>query len=299
MKTDGPVVIALDGSPHSEQTLDWGLAEATRRHAEVLLVRVFELPREFAEWSWYPLIDEDLGFETVAKEYLAELRTRERQRHPDLTIDSREPHGAEVPELRRLSETAQLLVIGAAGHGRRPRVGSVSGHLAAHARCPVAVVRAAPADPAAPVVVGVDGSPESVAAARTAAGAAALRQVPLVVLHARPVVASAFGRGAPVLATLPESYAAPTDPTQKAAQEIVDRLGVEHPTADIRLEVVADDPVHALVDASRRAQLVVVGSRGLGAFRGMLLGSVSHEVLRDAASTVLIMHDGRDDDRDE
>lgn len=292
MLIDGPVVIALDGSPNSTQTLDWGLAEAARRRAPVLLVRVFELPREFAEWSWYPLIDEDLGFETPAKHYLADVLARERVRYPDLAIETREPHGSKVPELRSLSEGAQLLVLGASGHGKHPRVGRVSGHLSAHARCPVAVVRAAPAGPAAPVVVGVDGSPESVAAARTAATEAELRGVPLVVLHARPVVASAFGRGVPVLATLGESDSPTTGGPQKAAQEVVDRLGIEHPSVDIRLEILADDPVHALVSASREAQLVVVGSRGLGSFRGLLLGSVSHEVLRDASSTVLVMHDG-------
>ncbi|WP_407343060.1 universal stress protein [Pengzhenrongella phosphoraccumulans] len=294
MKTDGPVVIALDGSPHSAQTLEWGLAEAVRRGADVLLVRVFELPREFAEWSWYPLIDEDLGFETAAKDYLADLLARARAQHPDLTISTREPHGPTVPELRTLSEDARLVVLGASGRGRRPGIGSVSSHIAAHAACPVVVVRAAPADPAAPIVVGVDGSPESVAAARTAAGEASLRKVPLVVLHARPVVASSVGRGVPVAASLTPQDSADTDP-QRAAQAVVDQLALEHPSADISLELQADDPVHALVAASRSAQLVVVGSRGLGAFRGMLLGSVSHEVLRDAASTVLVMHDGAHD----
>jgi nucleotide-binding universal stress UspA family protein len=56
------------------------------------------------------------------------------------------------------------------------------------------------------------------------------------------------------------------------------------------VEIVDDDPVHALIQASRDAALLVVGSRGLGAFREMLLGSVSNEVVGEAASDVLVVH---------
>jgi nucleotide-binding universal stress UspA family protein len=59
----------------------------------------------------------------------------------------------------------------------------------------------------------------------------------------------------------------------------------------VRVELVDDRPAHALVDASMRSSLVVVGSRGLGAFRGMLLGSVSHEVVRNATGPVLVVPD--------
>ena len=51
----------------------------------------------------------------------------------------------------------------------------------------------------------------------------------------------------------------------------------------------ARSALHVLIAG---AVLVVVGSRGLGAFRGMLLGSVSADVVRNAASTVLVLHDG-------
>ena len=53
--------------------------------------------------------------------------------------------------------------------------------------------------------------------------------------------------------------------------------------------------MHALVAASRTAQLLVVGSRGFGAFRGMLLGAVSNEVVREAMPTVLVLHGGDSD----
>jgi nucleotide-binding universal stress UspA family protein len=63
-----------------------------------------------------------------------------------------------------------------------------------------------------------------------------------------------------------------------------------HPDLQVHLDLRDDDPPRALVDAARTAQLLVVGSRGLGAFRGMLLGAVSNEVLRTAEGTVLVVH---------
>ena len=82
------------------------------------------------------------------------------------------------------------------------------------------------------------------------------------------------------------------DPTHRAAQAVAARLRTQHPGLEVRVALLDDDPAHALVAASTGAVLVVVGSRGLGAFRGMLLGSVSADVVRNAASTVLVLHDG-------
>lgn len=296
MRTDAPVVIAIDGSAHSAQTLRWGLTEAGLRGADVLLARAYQEPHEFAEWSWYTHLGEDLGFDAKAKQYLADQLERERARDPALTIDTRLLHGPAVPELRQLSEEAQLLVVGASGRTDRVRIGSVSRHLAAHARCPVAVVRSESSEhPGTPVVVGVDGSPPSLAAARTAAHEAALRGVALVLVHARPTIVGPYGRGMSAMIFPADAAFDANDSVHRAALEVAQTLRDAHPDLDVRLQLVDDDPVHALVAAAREAQLVVVGSRGLGAFRGMLLGAVSSEVVRDATSTVLVMHDGEAD----
>lgn len=289
MRTDGPVVIALDGSPHSEQTLQWGLAEASRRGARVVLARAYQEPREITQWSWYPVF-EDLDFSTEAKEYLEERCERAAAAHPDLRVESALLHGAEVPQLRTLSKDAQLLVVGARGRSARRHIGRVSAHLAAHARCPVAVVRTdAPVAPDAPVVVGVDGSPTSVAAAHVAAREAQARGTRLVLAHARPTFADPYGTlvtaGAPVVVS------DETDPAHAAALRVADELRDAHPGLDVRLHLVDDEPVHALVEAARDAQLVVVGSRGLGAFQGMLLGAVSSDVVRTAPTSVLVVHE--------
>ncbi|MFP3712621.1 universal stress protein [Puerhibacterium sp. TATVAM-FAB25] len=285
MHQDGPVVVALDGSPHSGGTLDWGLEEAERREAEVLLVRAYQEPREYApQWSWYPTTEE-IHFDTEAKEYLADQLERATAEHPDLRITTQVLHGPVVPMVRGVTERARLLVIGARGHYSERGVGRTAAHLAAHARCPVAVVRG-PVD-GRPVVVGVDGSEASLAAATLAADEAAARSVPLVVLHARPTVLPPY---APLGVLPPLATASKSDPTHQAARRVVTELMEHHPNLEVRLELLDDGPVHALAEASKDAGLVVVGARGIGAFRGMLMGSVSAELVREAHGTVLVTH---------
>ncbi|WP_421733969.1 universal stress protein [Cellulomonas sp.] len=289
MRTDGPVVVALDGTSNSAHTLEWGVAEAVRRQAEVLLVRTVDDAWQVTAWSWYPIVGGS-DVDAEAAQYLADLQTRLLERHPGVVVKFRVLHGQVVPCLRELSGDAQLLVVGArprTGHGR---TGSTGVHVAAHARCPVAVVRTDPAHPTtpeAPVLVGVDGSASSLAAAHVAAHEAWMRGRPLTVVHARPSIPDPFGRGSvPPLATDDED-----DPTHKAARVVAEALRAENAGLVVDLALVDDDPTDALTGLSRGAALLVVGSRGLGGFRGMLLGSVSSAVVREATCPVLVVHD--------
>lgn len=274
MRADGPVIVALDGTAHSAQTLRWGVDEAVRRRAGLLLVRVVEDSWQGTAWSWYPIVASgDLGLE--AKEYLADEASLLEEHHPGLHVETRVLHGQVVPCLRELSFGAQLLVLGAHVRTGRARTGSTGAHVAAHARCPVVVVRSDPDRPA------------SLAAARVAAREAWMRGRPLLVVHARPTIPDPFGRGSvPPLATADES-----DPTHRAAQAVAARLRDENDGLTVELALVDDDPADALVHLGAAAALLVVGSRGLGSFRGMLLGSVSHAVLHEATVPVIVVRD--------
>ena len=286
MRTIGPVVIALDGRAHSASTLAWGIAEAVRRRAGVVLTQVVDSPWTSTFWGAYPGIDA-LDAEVEAKEYLSHLEHREAARHPGLDISIEVRRGPAVAELRELSVDAQLVVVGAGGPTARGRTGVLGAHLAAHARCPVAVVRHdpdGPVSPEAPVVVGVDGSPASLEAARVGASEAWMRRRALVVAHARPTIRDPLGGG-----SAPPSDA--DDRTHQAARRVHASLTGENPGLDIRLELVDDDPANALVSLGRRSALLVMGTRGLGSFRGMLLGSVSADVIRSASCPVLVVHD--------
>lgn len=63
-----------------------------------------------------------------------------------------------------------------------------------------------------------------------------------------------------------------------------------HPDVVVTSSVVHARPVEAIVAASRHVELVVIGSRGLGGFKGLLLGSVSSQVLQHAHCGVLVDH---------
>lgn len=289
MRADGPVVVALDGSPHSALTLDWAVHEAERRHAALLLVRVLDDSWQTMAWSWYPVVDtRDLA--TEVKQYLDEQARVVEERHPALTVETRALHGRVVPCLRDVSADAALLVVGARVRAGGARTGSTGVHVAAHARCPVAVVRSDPRHPTradAAVVVGVDGSSASLVAARLAAREAMLLGRPLRVVHARPTIPDPFGRGSvPPVATDDEEH-----PTHRAAASVTDALRAENDGLEVELALVDDDPADALVHLGTGVPLLVVGSRGLGSFRGMLLGSVSSAVLREATVPVVVVHD--------
>ncbi|GIG21342.1 universal stress protein [Cellulomonas chitinilytica] len=290
MRTDGPVVVALDGSTSSEDTMRWGVDEAAARGADVVLVRCVDDSWAQTAWTWYPEVSA-FPPDVEAKEYLSDVLFHEQERHPQLEFDVRIPHGPVVPSLRDLSDDAQLLVVGSGARRGRRRTGAVAPHVAAHAHCPVAVVRSDPDHPelpAAPVVVGIDGSPGALAAAHAAAHEAWTLGRGLVVVHARPTVPDPFGRGTGV----PVRTDDPDHPTHRAARAIADELAATYEGLHVDVELVDDDPATALVELSHASPLLVVGSRGLGGFRGMLLGSVSADVVREATCPVLVVHEG-------
>ncbi|EFQ83178.1 universal stress family protein [Aeromicrobium marinum DSM 15272] len=63
----------------------------------------------------------------------------------------------------------------------------------------------------------------------------------------------------------------------------------EHPTVDVDLETVHGPAAPALIEASGDADLLVVGPRGLGGFRGLVLGSVSEQCVRHAHCPVVVI----------
>ncbi|MFB6888309.1 universal stress protein [Kitasatospora sp. NPDC056327] len=131
------------------------------------------------------------------------------------------------------------------------------------------------------VLVGVDGSPESTAAAHWAAEEALRRGAPLRLLHAWPWLTD--GRAA--FAGPEDLPAAAQRMLASAAEEVRDR----HPGLDVGTDVVLDAAVDGLVAAAGDAGLLVLGSRGLGGFTGLLVGSVSIAVAARAAVPVVVV----------
>lgn len=135
------------------------------------------------------------------------------------------------------------------------------------------------------IVVGVDGSEHARLALAWAADEARRRHARLVVLHAWHVPALALtGPHAAAVFAQSEGF------DQAGARTVEESLaGVDTDGIDVEVQVLRGTPAHALVEASRDADLVVVGSRGLGGFAGMLLGSVGQQLAHDATAPVVIV----------
>ena len=137
------------------------------------------------------------------------------------------------------------------------------------------------------IVVGIDGSDASKAALRWAVEDARARGAEVVALHAYevPVAAPDAAPTSPV--DLPALVADTHAGAQQLAAEIVDEVVGNAVSVDVAPIAVEDPPAKALIDASRDADLLVVGSHGHG-LSGRFLGSVSLECVQHASCPVVV-----------
>ncbi len=160
--------------------------------------------------------------------------------------------------------------------------------VAAHAHCPVVVVRPRHEVEEAsvrPVVVGVDGSATSVSAVDHAFDQASRLGRPLVAVHAweLPTLAG------PVPPWSPDEVEEIRMAEKAVLSESLAGHMERYPDVTVTSMVHRGGPAHVILAASEDAELLVVGSRGLGGFRGLLLGSVSQAVLHHATCPVVVV----------
>lgn len=134
------------------------------------------------------------------------------------------------------------------------------------------------------IVVGIDASEPSLRALRWAVDEARLRGADLELVHAfpRPELI-----GMTMVVTLPSD-----DELRAASEQVLDEAlagvgGVDDLTVTRRVD--AGGPASVLVEAASGAELLVLGARGLGGFRGMLLGSVTQQVIAHAPCPVVVL----------
>jgi len=267
------VVLGVDGSSASHTALLFALEEARRRELPVRLIHALDRrPSDGGDDDEHP---------SVLDSALADARCDA----PDIAISGAAPAAAPAAALIEAALDAELLVVGSRGVGgfRGLLLGSVSSQVAAHARCPVVVVRDSRRHrPAAGVIVGVDGSDTSDAAVAFAFEAAALRGIGLTAVHAFGAV------GVSDEAVTPE-------PRRLAAEEsriLTDSLvgwQQKYPDVEVTARLVRGHPAWALAGESVDGRLLVVGTRGRGGFAGLFLGSVSQAVLHHAACPVAVV----------
>ncbi len=135
------------------------------------------------------------------------------------------------------------------------------------------------------IVVGVDGSEHGDSALEFAAEEAALRGARLRVVCAWEVPATA-GMSVGLVPGLLRSFGEEAEAIVQAAME---RVGELQASVSCEPRVIEGHAGSVLLDEARGATLLVVGSRGRGELSGMLLGSVSHQVLHHAPCPIVVV----------
>jgi len=144
------------------------------------------------------------------------------------------------------------------------------------------------------IVVGVDGSASSTQAVDWATNQAARCGGSLLIVAAwePPVVGlEAYEYGPPQL----DLEQANADRAQRLALAAAERAGRVLPAERVHTTVLSGGAAEVLIGQSRGADLLVVGSRGLGGFRGLLLGSVSQQCASHASCPVVVVRSEKDD----
>jgi len=132
------------------------------------------------------------------------------------------------------------------------------------------------------IVVGVDGSESSRDALRWAARQAEVTKSELRAVMSWDIPAMAY------MSSMPVGYDWESD-TRQVLDATIDEVLGSTPRTDVTTVVVEGRPAPVLLEQSRDADLLVVGSRGHGAFTGMLLGSVSEHCVSHASCPVVVV----------
>jgi nucleotide-binding universal stress UspA family protein len=287
MDTEGrrrTVIVGVDGSEEALRAVRWAVPEARRRRATLRLVTAFTWTDDrMVGWPGLGQAAYGERLRAAAEHDLAAAATAAAQLDPDLPVEQDLVLGFPGGVLVDQAQGAELLVVGDNGRGRLGSVlaGSVAVGVAAHAACPVVVVRGVEPQPdeRLPVVVGIDGTPLSEAAIAFAFEAASARRAPLLAVHTWV---------GPLIAELVDWQSAAVESEESLAERLAG-WGAKYPDVHVERVVARTSAARALLDQAARAQLVVVGSRGHGEMAGLLLDSVSNALVHAAPCPVVIV----------
>jgi nucleotide-binding universal stress UspA family protein len=281
---DEPVLVGVDGSDAATEALRWAALEAGRREAPLRIVHAWVWPLYRVNLGRPPGGPPEAGLQAQAERILEDASELAQKASPGLRVSTDLLTGGAAAWLVAASRNAQLLVVGNRGLGgfANMMLGSVGLAAAAHASSPVVVVRGDP-DRTGPVVVGVDGVERSRRTVVEAFAAAQRMRAPVLALHSFTVPV----RQERVLSYREHVAVAEEDARALVESELADARAA-FPDVEVEVRLGDNAPAKELVHASERARLVVVGPRGSGGFRELVLGSVSHALIHHAHCPVLI-----------
>lgn len=285
-----PVIVGYDASEESIAAVRWAAVDARRHGLPLHIVHV---------WAFAGGIRSELGEEVTSRliESVRDVATtgavQARAAAPGVEAHPLVAYGGPAQALVDASREASLVVVGrrGSGHGPAGLLGSVSSGVVAHAHCPVVVLPSGHSGVSeGPIVVGADGSQESRQALDIAVERARAdgRRVEVVTTWVSVPVTPAMNYWA---IAYPDRM--PEDVAVECAKEIQAELrrhvADTAPDVDVSWHVEAGRAPEVLAVRSQDASLVVVGARGRGALRSLLLGSVSREVIQSSAAPVLVV----------
>lgn len=285
------MVVGVDGSEANRPAVAWAIREARARDCEVLAIWAWHIPAFAYSAPGYAPIRDDWAAEdfthmldTTMADFTEDRRGR---------VEKRVLEGSAYDILREAASEpgVGLVVVGSRGHGPVANVflGSVSHGLSHHCPKPLVIVprRVEPQALAADmrrVVVGVDGSDGAERALRWAADEAKLYGARLQVVAAWTWTPPPVWRAGQAQ-TWREAQVGAHDVISQALDRL-DPHGV-----DIELCEREGPAPEVLLDSARSADLLVVGSRGLGRVKEVALGSTSHQCTHHSSVPVVVVPD--------
>jgi nucleotide-binding universal stress UspA family protein len=284
LSNERAIVVGVDGSPRARLAVKWAADEARLRDVVLRVVCAATPHPRSAPTSFsfdvfhisepWALVEDAVGLVAT--------------RHPDVMARGEVLEAPAAEALVETAELAEMLVVGARGSGGLAglHLGSVSRHCVHHARGPLVVVHAEPVDPSTlaanrRIVVGIDGSLGSDGALGWALDEAERREAEVTALHAWQFPPVGGFIPAPAV-----GYETEADQVIEAARTNAARW---RPGVHLNVESHVGVAVPALVERSRRADLLVVGRRGRGRLRTALLGSTASQCADDATCPVVIV----------
>jgi nucleotide-binding universal stress UspA family protein len=287
----GSIVVAVDGSEHAMRALQWAAEQAGLEKRRLVALTAFASGRAWDSFvpgaGGAPIAREDP--EQAARSIAEEAAARVQELEPDVDVEAVVVPGDPRQVLVDLSPDAHLVVMGSRGRGplRTMLLGSVSSTVVKQAQCPVVVCRPRRGSgQGAGVVVGADGTPESLSVIEFAFQQASLRGLPFTVLHVYWDALTAVA----ALHRAPESLLEEPDveDLRVVLSQSVAGLRERYPDVDVSLRL-----THGLVDEvlvhDRSWDLVVVGRHPVDTVSRVLIGSIADAVLERAHTTVAMV----------
>ncbi|MET8325719.1 universal stress protein [Streptomyces sp. NPDC005181] len=272
----GPLVAGVDGSEHAKRAVLWASDEAVRRHHPLHLVYAADTDTRLL----YAPMEAIEQIRHAGGELLRETASMVSERYPGLTVTKELSRREPIASLHAAAGNNGTIVVGNRGLGgfNSLMLGSVGLKVAAGASTPVVVVRGSEGAPAADVVVAAIHDEHDLDCARHAANEAVLRKASVRLLHVWNVLESVGN-----VVTMLDAVDEVARDHVRTLSAVADRIRADFPGLTVQAD--AEKSMSAagvLVEATRHADLLVMGGRRSPGYFGPTLSRVTHTLLHHA-----------------